>query len=66
VGDYEYENILKEKKEEIKTTKFNQIKKTIFSYLDNCMKKFIKGHSKQLNKSSYKNYSWLPKAYYCK
>lgn len=54
VGDYEFENILKEKAKEINQKKFNQIKKAIFSYLEAKMKKFIKGHSKKLNKHPYK------------
>lgn len=54
VGDYEYENILKEKAKEIKQSKINQIKKAIFYYLESNMKKFIKGKIKKLNKHLYK------------
>lgn len=54
VGDYEYENVLKEKAKEIKQSQLNQIKKAIFSYLENNMKKFIKGKNKKLNKHPYK------------
>lgn len=53
VGDYEYENILREKEYEIKRRKFIDIKKAIFFYLENKMKKFMKGIKKS-NKHKHK------------
>ena len=54
VGDYEYDDILKEKKQAIKKPKFIEIKNAIFNHLENKMKKIIKGYSKKLNKHPYK------------
>jgi nucleotide-binding universal stress UspA family protein len=55
VGDYEYEDILKKKENEelIPKSKIIKLRKAVLFYLDNKMKKFIKGHNKQLNKNSY-------------
>lgn len=43
VGDYEFENLLKREKKEIPKYKFTKIHKAISLYLENKMKKFIKG-----------------------
>lgn len=55
VGDYEYEDLLK--KEEIKNylpkNKIIKMRKAVLFYLDNKMKKFIKGYNKKLNKNPY-------------
>lgn len=55
VGDYEYEDLLKKEEEEerIPKNKIIKMRKAILFYLDNQMKKFIKGHNKQLNKNPY-------------
>lgn len=55
VGDYQYEELLKKEKkaEEMSKNKINKLRKAILYYLENQMKKFIKGHGKQLNKHPY-------------
>lgn len=55
VGDYEYEDLLKkeEKEEPIPKNKIIKMRKAILFYLDDKMKKFIKGHNKQLDKNPY-------------
>lgn len=55
VGDYQYEDLLNKEKinQEISKNKLNKIRKSIIFYLENKMKKFIKGHGKHLNKHPY-------------
>lgn len=55
VGDHEYEELLKreEKEEQVPRNKITKIRKAILLYLNNKMKKFIKGYSKKLNKHPY-------------
>lgn len=55
VGDHEFEDLLNKesKSEAMQKNKINKVRKAILLYLDNQMKNFIKGHSKQMDKNSY-------------
>lgn len=55
VGDYEYENLLirEEKEEQVPRNKIIKMRKAILFYLDNRMKKFIRGFRNKLDKNPY-------------
>jgi len=56
VGDYDFENLLikEEKKSEIPQAKIAKMRDAISFYLNNKMKKFIKGYGKKLGNFSFK------------